>query len=126
MFPIARYVLVGILLLSLNATSQQTPAITVSPEKLEFPAHSVGAPGDAQTLTLSNPGVAAVPLRGVLVSGIDFSQTNDCGEKLEVGTRCSVSITFKPAVTGTRLGALQLSWSGAGSPRTIPLTGFSE
>jgi hypothetical protein len=126
MVPLARYVLLSVLVMPVSAMSQQPPTITISPEKLEFPAHLVGAPGEPQTLTLSNTGAMSVPLRGVLISGIDFSQTNDCGEKLGAGAKCSVSITFKPAVTGTRLGAIQLSWSGAGSPRTIPLTGLSQ
>jgi hypothetical protein len=107
-------------------TAQTAPVIVVSPEKLEFPAQPVGAASPVQTLTLSNASSMAVPLRGVLISGIDYSQTNDCGDKLDAGAKCAVAITFKPASSGDRLGALQLNWAGAGSPRTIPLTGLGQ
>lgn len=127
MLPISRYALAGVLMLGpLNVVPQGAPAVIVSPAKLEFPAQSAGSPGEAQRVTLSNAGPNSVPLRAVLVSGIDFTEANDCGEKLAAGATCSISITFKPAVTGTRLGALQLSWSGTGSPRTIPLTGLGQ
>ena len=127
MFSLARYILANVfLLLPLSVTSQGTPSITVSPEKLEFPAQTVGSPGVPQALTLSNSGSSPVDMRGILSSGIDFSQTNNCTEKLAAGAKCSVEIVFNPAVTGNRLGALQLTWSGAGSPRTIPLTGLGK
>jgi hypothetical protein len=126
MLPLARYVLVGWLLLVSSASAQSASVVVISPEKIEFPAQSVANSGPSQTLTLTNSSSTAIPLRGILVSGIDYSQTNDCGEKLEAGAKCTVSITFKPASTGNRLGALQLNWSGAGSPRTIPLTGLGQ
>jgi hypothetical protein len=126
MFPSARYILVGWLWVAANVAAQSSSIIVVFPEKFEFPAQAASTPGTPQTLTLSNTSSATVLLRDILVSGIDYSQTNDCGEKLAPGAKCEVSITFKPASTGDRLGALHLNWAGAGSPRTIPLSGLGQ
>jgi len=80
MISAARYILAGSLLAS-YVGAQDTPSITVSPEKFEFPAQTVGSTSASQTLTLSNPASLSVALHGILVSGIDFSQANDCSEQ---------------------------------------------
>jgi hypothetical protein len=128
MFHVARYILAATVLslLAANATSQEPESVMVSPDKLNFPAQAVGSAGTPQSLALSNSGVSPIALRGVQISGIDFSQSNDCSERLAPGTKCSVEVIFRPAIPGNRLGALQISWSGARLPRTIPLTGVGQ
>jgi hypothetical protein len=124
----ARYILAASLLVffALNVTAQAMPSVTVSPGKLEFSPQPVGQASAPQRLTLSNPGSSSVDIRGIQISGIDYSESNDCPDRLASEAKCSVDLTFKPAINGTRLGALQLAWSGSGSPRTIPLTGIGQ
>lgn len=74
-------------------------------------------------LTISNPGGAAVRVHQILSSGIDFSATNNCGNEIAAGSECSVQVIFKPAISGERLGSLQIVASDAGSPHVVPLTG---
>jgi hypothetical protein len=125
---VAGYILAATVLslLPVSATSQDTEAVMVSPDKFEFAAQAVGSASPPQSLTLSNTGSLPVAMRDIQISGIDFSQSNNCSEKLAAGATCKVEIVFKPAIPGNRLGALQVSWSGARSPRTIPLTGIGQ
>src|SRR5207249_4797390 len=46
-----------------------------------------------------------------------------CGTSLATGTRCTISVNFKPTATGTRTGTVTVSDIAAGSPQKISLTG---
>src|SRR5208337_3907093 len=59
---------------------------------------------------------------GIATSG-DFAQNNTCGTSLAVGASCKISVTFSPADTGSRAGALIISDNVASSPHMIALSG---
>lgn len=127
MFSQARSVLAVALfsLLVLKVLPQENSSISISPDKLEFPAQSADAASQPQSLILSNRGSSSVKISDILISGIDFSQSNNCDKPVASGANCSIDVSFHPATSGTRLGALQIAWSGGSSPRTIPLTGVA-
>ena len=95
----------------------------LSASYLSFGGQPVGTTSAAQTLTLSNPGSAPLLISSIVASG-DFSQTNSCGSSLTAGSSCVITVTFTPAVAGTRSGSLTLTDNDAfGHPQTVSLTG---
>jgi hypothetical protein len=122
---------VGIALL-LGATTVETldaspaagqPAVTISPGELDFGEQPVGTAGPPATITLTNHAVTVLAPSDILISGVDFSQTNTCGSSLSPGASCAVEVTFKPAISGSRLGTLVITASDPASPHRIALAG---
>ena len=108
------------------ASAQNTPSLTFSPPSLLFPKAPVGVRSAPTAITVSNPTDAPVELQEILVSGIDFAQSNDCGKELEPNAKCSILVTFKPAIPGDRLGSLEVVASGSNVPQFVALTGTGE
>jgi hypothetical protein len=97
--------------------------LTISPGKLDFGDQPVGTPAAPATVTLTNQAATVLALSAILVSGVDFSQTNTCSSSLPPGASCGVQVTFKPAISGPRLGTLVITASDPASPHRITLTG---
>jgi hypothetical protein len=105
----------------------QTPAaIAVAPEKLTFPKTAVGSQSAPLSVTLTNVASTPLQLEALVVSGIDFSQTNTCGKQLAANASCSIQITFKPAIAGDRMGSLGVVASGNNAAQFITLDGTGE
>ena len=100
------------------------PTVVLSPTSLTFPATAVGVASTPLTLTLTNGGSAALSITGIAISG-DFSDASACGTTLNPGVSCTISVTFKPTVAGTRSGTLTLTDTAAGGTQTVQLTGSS-
>jgi len=77
-------------------------------------------------ITISNPTNSTIMLEEVIVSGIDFAETTDCGKELAAGAKCSIQIAFQPAISGERTGNLVIATSGGNLPHFVPLTGTGE
>ena len=101
--------------------------VTLTPTNLTFPSTAVGASSASQTVTLSNTGNASLSIANIGIAGAnagDFTQTHPtCGATLAAGSSCTIDVTFKPALSGTRAGSLNVADSAAGSPHTVALTG---
>jgi hypothetical protein len=65
-------------------------------------------------------------LQEIIVSGIDFPETTDCGKELAAGAKCSIQIVFQPATSGERIGNLEIAASDSHIPHFLPLTGTGE
>ena len=104
-----------------GSTGPPAPALSASPSSLSFGSTAVGATS-AQTVTVSNPGSAAVSMSSVGVTG-PFSETNNCGTSLAAGASCTVSVTFAPTAAGSATGTLSVNSSAPGSPLTVALSG---
>jgi subtilisin family serine protease len=102
--------------------SGTAPAASLSPTTMDFGSQLVNSSGAVQSITLNNPGTAALTINGITVTG-DFSQTNNCGGSLAAGGSCSISITFTPTARGLRSGTLTVSSNASGSAPTTTLTG---
>jgi Cep192 domain 4 len=103
---------------------QPNSAVTITPDKLDFGTAAVSEAGSPQVITITNPGSAPVAIN-LLVSGIDFSQSTDCGDSLAAGASCTVQVTFKPATTGPRLGTLIVDAS-RGNLHRVNLSGTGK
>ena len=103
-----------------------SPGIGLSTTSLTYANQVVGTTSAVQTVTVTSNGSSALVLSGVAVSG-DYAETDTCGGStgitLQVGSTCTISVTFTPTTTGTRAGAVTIKDNVTGSPQTITLTG---
>jgi hypothetical protein len=83
----------------------------------------VGSQSVPLTIGVSNPTSAPVELAEIIVSGIDFVGSNDCGKELSAGARCSIQVVFKPAIPGDRIGSLEIVTSDKNVPFFVSLEG---
>jgi hypothetical protein len=111
-----------------TATLAQTPpaGLQISATKVDFGEAAVDSESPAQTITLSNPTKSNITLEQIIVSGIDFTQKNNCGQTLAPGAQCTIQVFFKPAISGLRIGNLDVMGSDPTSPHFIPLTGTGK
>jgi len=101
------------------------PALTITPDHLDFGSQVVGSSSSPAIVSLNNGSTSVIGIRDITASGIDFNETSDCPQTLDPGKTCTVTITFKPAITGSRLGTLSISDS-TGNPRFVTLSGNGE
>jgi uncharacterized protein (TIGR03437 family) len=98
---------------------------TFSSASLTFPSTPLGTSSAAQTVTVTNPTAAATSI-GIAVTGNnsgDFTQESTCGTSLAVGASCIITVTFTPAVAGTRSATLSITGGDPASPQTVALSG---
>ena len=110
----------------LTATTGTAPVDGLSPTSLAFGNQSVGATSTAQIATLSNTGNAALSITSLALTGSnasDFAQTNTCGSSVAAGSNCTISVTFKPAASGSRTASVSITDNASGSPQTVSLSG---
>jgi len=106
---------------SLTGTGLLSQAV-LSPINISFGGQVVGATSNLQTVTLSNPGNAPLAISAITITG-DFSQTNSCGNSLAASASCTINVTFRPNLAGTRQGTLALTDNASGNPQSVSLTG---
>jgi hypothetical protein len=100
------------------------PQAVLTPSTLTFTGIQVGATSATQTITLSNPGNAALSITGITFSGSSaFVESNNCGATLAAGAFCTFSYTFKPTGTAAVFGGLSVVDNAANSPQTASING---
>jgi len=110
---------------SLTGTGTQ-PAVSLSPTSLTFSTQLVGTSSASKPVTLTNTGTATLTITSISVTGADptdFSETNTCGSGLAAGASCTINVTFKPTVKGTRTASVSVADNAPGTPQTVSLTG---
>jgi hypothetical protein len=98
----------------------------LAPATLNFGSVAVGTTSAAKVITLTNIGTTALTLTGITLTGAaagDFTQTHTCGASLAAGASCTISVQFKPTVTGNRSAAVRVTDNAAGSPQQVPVSG---
>jgi len=96
--------------------------VSLSPTSLTFGSQTVGSSSSPQKVSLKNTGNVILTITGFKISG-DFSQTNTCGLSVAVNAACTISVTFKPVLSGTLTGTLTISDNAAPTTQTVSLTG---
>lgn len=110
------------------AAGDGAPAIGLSATSVSFAAQTVGTTSAAQTVTVSNPGAAALTISMLTFGGTasaDFARAGTCapGGAVAAGASCSLQLTFTPAAAGARNGTLTIMHSAAGGSSTVTLAG---
>jgi len=108
--------------LSGTGVALPVPTVTLSTTALSFTSQTISITSPTKTVSLSNYGTAALNISSIIGGG-DFSQTNDCGSSLAVGSTCTLTLTFTPSIIGSRTAAITISSDSAGSPHSVSLSG---
>lgn len=90
---------------------------------LSFGSLTVGSSSAAKTVNLSNLSAARLKITSITTTG-DYAQTNNCGSSLAVGATCTITVTFKPTLTGKRYGVLTIIDSDGSGTQLVNLTGI--
>jgi hypothetical protein len=96
---------------------------------LDFGDQAIGKTSTQQTITLFNdpadPNSATVNFVGKVVVKGDYSETDDCPFDLAPGSTCTLTVTFKPKVSGFDPGLLTINVTPepTGAPQIVQLRG---
>lgn len=102
------------------------PLASLSTTNMGFGNQTVNTSSAAQGVTLSNTGTAPLNISSIVMGGAngsEFTQTNTCGTTVAAGANCTITVTFQPTATGSRIAALTITDNAPGSPRTVTLSG---
>jgi len=119
--PLGTYYVFGVTPMPLP--SPRPSAIGFAPPALTF-SQNVGTTSAPQTLTISNFGGSPLSVNNVSANG-GFAETNNCPGVLQGGSKCTVSVTFTPAASGTVNGTVAVTDNSynLGGSQAVPLTG---
>ena len=118
---------------SIPLTGQGT-IVQLIPTTLNYGTVALGTTSAPQSTTLTNKGnvtltfTAAPVIKGNNPKDYAIS-SNTCGSTgstLGPGQSCTIGMTFKPTVAGTRKAALNIADDGGGSPQKVSLTGVGQ
>jgi hypothetical protein len=106
-----------------SSTSTPAPQLVASPTSVAFGNVAAGTSG-TQTVTLTNPGEAAVIVSGAKASGASFSLgAVSLPFTLSAGQTASLAVHFSPTAAGNATGSVLVDSNAADSPLTVMLSG---
>jgi sugar lactone lactonase YvrE len=97
----------GTQVVSLNGQGTN-PGLAVSPSFEIFGAQVAGTTSQAQTLTVTNTGTAALTLNPITVSN-NLVESDQCPAIFQPGANCTVSLSFSPTSIGILSGSMVIS-----------------
>jgi Abnormal spindle-like microcephaly-assoc'd, ASPM-SPD-2-Hydin len=104
--------------------------VSVAPLTLAFGTEKVGSTTAAKTVTVTNNQKTTLTITSIALAGTDPGDyaisANTCGSSLAAAAKCTVSVTFKPKVTGSRPAALDFTDSATTSPQKVTLSGTGD
>ena len=98
------------------------PVFTVTPSPVSFGSQQINIASAPQTITLTNTGNVALPITNITLSGLQFSQTNNCGTTVPVKGTCVINVVFTPTFAGAHTSTLSVNLKGGGT-QSVPLSG---
>lgn len=102
------------------------PTFMVSPSSLAFgvlPPNSASAP---MPVTVTNTGSVVLAISSITLSSTSpqpYSQTNNCGSSVAVGSSCTINVTFDPATSGAANATLNIQAGGGAGLQSVALSG---
>lgn len=106
---------------NLHATGVQPGDLSASPNSLSFQFGYIGIASTFSPVTVTNNSKNTITIQKIATTA-PYTQTNTCPSSLGPAATCQVSVVFKPTVTGAANGTLKITYSGNGSPQTVPLS----
>ena len=98
------------------------PAVSFSPSSLTFGTQTLGTSSQPLTLTLSNSGTSTLAISSISASS-GYAETNNCGSALSAGSKCDITVTFTPILSGPDDGTITVTDNAPGSPHTLNVGG---
>jgi hypothetical protein len=115
---------------SVNLTGTGVVPVSVTPSNLTFASQKVGSTSAAKKVTIKNNLTTALTISSLTFTGAnagDFAESaTTCLATLAADASCTVSVTFTPTATGTRVAVLNVADSATTSPQTVNLTGTGK
>jgi hypothetical protein len=110
------------------AITPLAPEVAVDPQSLSFPSTQQWATSGPASVTISNPGNAALNLDGVSFGGAAagdyFVGSESCGAVIAPGGSCELSLRFSPGGTlGQRAATLEVLSDAAAGSSSVALDG---
>jgi Abnormal spindle-like microcephaly-assoc'd, ASPM-SPD-2-Hydin len=96
------------------------------PSALVFEAQAMGTTSLPQTVTLKNYGNTSLSISSINVNGDFAVPAKTCGETLQAGQSCTLSVSFSPTHSGAATGFVAVDESGDKSPVKVNLTGTAS
>ncbi|MGH9775518.1 MAG: choice-of-anchor D domain-containing protein [Candidatus Acidiferrales bacterium] len=109
------------------ASSAQTPAVSFSPNPLDFGGQPVGQSVSSDSL-VKNVGSADLVISSVTITGSnspDFSLSTDtcAGQTIPAGKTCTLGVTFNPTKAANEIAAAEVFDNAPGASQSLPLSG---
>ena len=101
------------------------PTPYLYPTALNFGTEGVGKTTAPKKIELTNAGNAPLKLSSITATG-DFLETNNCGERREIGKSCTIEVSFKPKAKGVRTGLVTIIDNATVSPQKVHLKGTGD
>lgn len=104
------------------------PGISLQPGNLGFPETEVGSESGTQDVTITSSGTAPLSLGAITPTGAGAGSfavdAGACADRtLAVGSKCVVSVRFKPTAAGAVSSTLTISANLTGRTPGVPLAG---
>ena len=102
-------------------------AASIGPTTLYENTTKVGKTGPTQKLVFTNVSNGNLKISGISITGTgaaQFAEQHTCGTGLASGKSCLIEVEFVPTADGLFTAALSIAYEVAGSPQTIPLSGY--
>lgn len=96
------------------------------PSALLFEPQAMGTTSPPQTVTLKNYGSTSLTVSSINVNGDFAVPAKTCGESLQAGQSCTLSVSFSPTHGGAATGFVAVDESGDKTPVKITLTGTAS
>ncbi len=110
----------------LTASTAAQPSMSLDPNALNFGTQPVATASTAETITVTNNGVAPLLVSMVAVTG-DFNEADTCtAAPIAVSQTCTIQVRFLPTATGSRAGVLTIYGNVSGGQATTTLTGVGS
>jgi centrosomal CEP192-like protein len=93
------------------------------PSALVFEPQAMGTTSPPQTVTLKNYGNTPLTISSINVNGDFAVPAKTCGESLQAGQSCTLSVSFSPTHSGAAAGFVAVDESGDEAPVKVTLTG---
>ena len=116
----------GPVTIPLSGTGQAVPApaVSLTPNTLDFGPQTVGGLYPPGTVQLLNAGSAVMHITGIAASGPGFTASSNCAATLLDGGSCAISVAFAPTSAGASYsGQVMVSSDAPGSPHVVALSG---
>jgi hypothetical protein len=110
----------------LSADTNDSGQISVLPGNLAFASQVAGTTSAAQIVTIKNPGNSVVDLLIALSGDEDYVPNDTCIGSMAAGSSCTISMTFRPANTGSSNGMLTITDVDNGYSQSVALTGSGK
>lgn len=110
------------LAVTLTGTAVLPAALT--PTSASYGYQALGTTSAAKNFTLVNNQSSSLNSIATSISGNFAISATTCATSLAAKGKCTISVTFTPTTTGTKMGMLTVTHSASNSPQTVSLTGM--